>query len=259
TKSVGPTVAALAAATWSPAPNDEGSATAFWLDWARQSFGSAIADDVATIFARIDGTLPLIVPLETVSDVDSAYAFVDELAGLRPRVAGASNLERFDDWLHGLAHQRATFRMGVISARYDSALREVLDTSDPATRRQAAADILLPLRVELVAAIEDAMRHLLAAASTPGELGMIATWENRALTDLLDRTGPQLAGLLGTDLPPEAKPSSEYSGPPRVIVPTVRGAAFERESLEVRVLVLAESPPESGTVYWRRLGGPLHS
>src|SRR5262249_40831694 len=135
----------------------------------------------------------------------------------------------------------------------------VLDTSDPATRHQAAHDVLLPLRVELVGAIADAMRHLLAAASTPGELGMIATWENRTFTVLLDGTAAQLAGLLGTDLPPAPQPSPRYSGPPRVIVPTVRGAAFERESLEVRVLVLAESPPESGTVYWRRLGGPLHS
>jgi hypothetical protein len=256
TKGVGPEIGALAAAAWT---SDEPSAVAFYLDWARQSFCGAVADDVAAIFARIDGNLPLLSSFATVAETDAAYAFVDELVALRERVVGTSSAERFDEWLDAFTYQRAAARAVATAIQYDAARQQVGEMEDAASARRAAHDVLLPLRMELVGFVGEAMRHLLAFASTTGDLGTIATWEQLILPTLLDRPGAELADLLGDALPPETDPSPEYEGPPRIIVPTSRGSVFEGEALPLRVLVLGKELVTTVTAHWRRFGGQFHA
>ena len=101
------------------------------------------------------------------------------------------------------------------------------------------------------------MRTEVAGASTSGELGTIANLEQRSRThqEMLSRYDATLAKLLGYDLPQAASPSSEYSGPARIIVPTVRTSVSRGETATVRVLVAAEQEPSSVVLCWRPLGG----
>ncbi|MHC4505281.1 MAG: malectin domain-containing carbohydrate-binding protein, partial [Planctomycetota bacterium] len=94
----------------------------FYDDWAASQFGPEAAGPIARLFSRLDGRLP--VPATWVkgpgglkpdgapwAKVKAQYAFVDELAALKPRVKGAGNLERFDYWLDTFRLLRATARV----------------------------------------------------------------------------------------------------------------------------------------------------
>ena len=84
----------------------------FYLDFARANFGDTVADPAGQLLAKMDGVhLPqasdwkngpgdLVPNAAPWSEVKPRYAFVDELAALRPQVNGAGNLERFDYWLN---------------------------------------------------------------------------------------------------------------------------------------------------------------
>ena len=90
----------------------------FYSDWAAAQFGPEVGRSAGPIFARIDchmprssdwingpgGVKPDPRPLNA---VNGDYAFVDELAALRPLVQGAGNLERFDYWLNSFRYNRA--------------------------------------------------------------------------------------------------------------------------------------------------------
>ena len=93
----------------------------FYSDWAAAQFGPEVGRSAGPIFARIDchmprssdwidgpgGVKPDPRPLNA---VNGDYAFVDELAALRPLVQGAGNLERFDYWLNSFRYNRAGAR-----------------------------------------------------------------------------------------------------------------------------------------------------
>ena len=58
-------------------------------------------------------------------------------------------------------------------------------------------------------------------------------------------------------LPPDTEPGSSYTGPARVIVPTVRTAAAAGEALKIRVIGLSPTPVERVELHWRCMGrGP---
>ena len=83
----------------------------FYVDFARASFGDSVAVPAGRLFAKMDGVhMPqasdwkngpgnLVANPKPWSEVRSQYAFVDELAALRPQVKGSGNTERFDYWL----------------------------------------------------------------------------------------------------------------------------------------------------------------
>ncbi|MCX6927959.1 MAG: malectin domain-containing carbohydrate-binding protein, partial [Verrucomicrobia bacterium] len=70
----------------------------FYLDWARHQFGAEAAQEIAQIFARIDGHLPTPAPYcpggiainnAPWSTVQGEYGFVDELSALQQRIHGS--------------------------------------------------------------------------------------------------------------------------------------------------------------------------
>ena len=90
----------------------------FWSDWAAAELGPEVGPRAAAIFARLDSRLPR--PATWIDgpgglDPDDRpwwqakadYAFVDELAALRPSVEGPLALERFDYWLDSFRYLRA--------------------------------------------------------------------------------------------------------------------------------------------------------
>jgi len=237
----------------------------FYGDWALHQFGSQVAEPAAAIFTKIDGHLPR--PSEWVkgpggikSDkqpwtaVRKAYAFVDELAALQPRVKGAGNRERFAYWLNNFQYLRAVAELKCLWGEYEQAMDNVKAEKDPLAQKKLAIQTALPLRLRMIQQVGQVYDHLLATVSNPGELGTVANWEQQILPDLLDKPGQELAQYLQTELSPQAQLSRTYHGPLRLIVPATRTLLAPREPLQLKVIILAEQSPREAALYWRPLG-----
>jgi hypothetical protein len=239
----------------------------FYADWARQHFGPEAADAVAEIFTEIDGQLPR--PSDWVegpggikpdhrpwSDVARDYAFVDRLAAVRPAVRGAGNQERFDYWLNMFRYMQANAQVNCTWHQYNQAIAQVKAEPERAAQQRLAREVALPLRKELVAQVGAVHQYLLSAVSTYGDLGTVTNWQQHIMPTLLDQPAQELRQLLGAELPPDALPSRDYAGPPRMFVPHVRSVITDQESLQGDVFVLGLQPAHV-TVVWRALGSDV--
>lgn len=237
----------------------------FYRDWARQQFGPEVAAPLARIFASVDGRLPR--PADWVngpggirpdprpwSQVSTNYQFVKQMAACERQVVGKGNQERFAYWLNTFRYLEAMAQINCTWAELNAALARAKADADPAAKQELARQQALPLRKQLVRQVETLYRHLLAKVSNPGELGTIANWEQHLFPDLLDKTGKELAALLGTELPADARLAQEYSGPTRVIVPTKRTSFLRGEELRLKVLVLSACPPREASLFCRKMG-----
>ncbi len=247
-----------------PGPRDL-PACDFYADWARVNFGPEAAAEIARIFDRIDGRLPE--PITWVDgpggirpdarpweEVAPAYAFVDELAALRPRIRGAGNLDRFDYWLNGFAYLRSVAHLNCVWAAFDEAMNRAEAAETPEARRALAREQALPLRREMIARTAEVYRLLLAHVSTTGELGTVANWEQHNLRGLLETPGAKLAELLGEPLPADALPGRDYLGRTRLFVPVARTSLCAGEPLRLEALVLAGQQPPNVWLHHRPLG-----
>jgi len=230
----------------------------FYLDWAKAEFGGAVAEPVAKIFTRLDGGPDMGIgrkrdaylprPSTWVngpggiapdprpwSEVEKEYAFVDELAGLRPKVKGAGSLERFDYWLNTMRYLKAVGQVNCTWARFNAALEEAKQENQDEQQR-LAREKALPVRRELVRQVGEVHRLLLETVTTTGGMGTVSNWQQHLLPSLLTQPGKELAGILGEPLPGDAEPSDSYTGPARLIVPTVRTSLAAGEDLRLRVI-----------------------
>lgn len=239
--------------------------TDFYRDWAGQSFGANVAEKAGDLFARIDGNLPR--PSNWINgpggvfpdgrpweQVQKDYAFVDEMESLRPSIQGAGNLERFDYWLNTFRYLRANGKLDCVLARQNAALEQLRKQPDDKARQTYAREKVLPIRVEMVKAVEEVYKHLLACVTNVSEMGTIANWEQHSLPGVLAGPGEELAKALGEPLPPEAVPSQAYAGPPRLIVPVNRTAAKRGEVLTLKMMVLGHDNSAQPVLRWRPLG-----
>ncbi|MGQ9649198.1 MAG: malectin domain-containing carbohydrate-binding protein [Phycisphaerae bacterium] len=237
----------------------------FYADWALAHFGPDAAEPIARIFERIDGHLPE--PITWVAgpggirpdtrpweQVAGEYAFVDELAALRPQVRGAGNLERFDYWLNSFVYLRTVAQLNCVWATFNDAMKKAEAAATPEAKRDLAVNSVLPIRREMIRLTEQVYRHLLSHVSTTGELGTVTNWEQHNLPDLLDKPGEKLAVLLGESLPADAMPGKDYTGPPRLFVPVARTSVCEGEPLRLKAIVLAQTQPREVVVFHRSLG-----
>jgi hypothetical protein len=237
----------------------------FYREWATAQFGPEAADDIAKVFAKIDGYLPevsswtdgpggLVPNAQAWPNASKLFAYIDELASLRPRVQGAGNLQRFDYWLNSFRYMKASEHVKFIAAQFGEAMKKVAGEKDAKAKANLAEETALPLRKQLVAAVKEAYGYLLATVNTPGELGTVANWEQHTFPGLIDKPGEELAKALGHELPADAQLESAYSGAMRVIVPTARPSVRVGEKLELKVLVLSSHPVREAAMYWRNLG-----
>lgn len=234
----------------------------FYRDFARASFGANVADAAGRIFAKIDGTnLPEpstwlkgpggIKPEgKPWSEVKASYTFVDGMAVLRPQVRGAGNLERFDYWLNTYRCMATMAELGCARGELDGIVAKL--KKDKSLAKQAVA-----VRVRLSRLWEKMLTHQLAATDTPGELGTIANLEQhtRLFLKFLTTHDKAIADALGAPLPDEIELSQAYTGPARLIVPTVRTQLARGEALTVTALVLSAKLPDEVVLRWRRTGG----
>jgi hypothetical protein len=236
----------------------------FYKDWARQSFGAEAGEKAGELFTRIDGLLPrpsnwiegpgrVFPDSRALDEIRKDYAYVEEMERLRPLVKGPGNLERFDYWLNQFRFMRAAGKVDGLLARQKEAMEKLGKPTDAPAKKQFARETLLPIRVQIVRAVAEAHRHLLSTVTNASELGTIANWEQHNLPVVLTKPGETLAQALGEPLPPEAVPSREYTGLPRIIVPAVRTAVDRGEGLKLKILVL-DKQPQAPVVCWRILG-----
>jgi hypothetical protein len=236
----------------------------FYADWCRVQFGPEAAPAAAAIFARIDGHLPR--PSDWVNgpggikpdprpweQVAKDYAFVDELAAVRPVVRGAGNLERFDYWLDNFRFMRAGAQANCTWAQFNAAMAKVKAEKDPLAQKRLARELALPLRKELIAQVTEVHRYLLATVSTTGEMGTVTNWQQHNLPEIVGKPGQELAKALGEPLPADAMPPREHPGRPRMFVPFVRTGLGAGERLTLTVIFLGAKPGEAA-VAWRPLG-----
>jgi hypothetical protein len=132
-------------------------------------------------------------------------------------------------------------------------MEKVKAEKDPMARGAVAAATAIPIRIELVAAVAEAHKHLLSAASTMGDIGNVTNWQQHILPRVLDGPGAELEKLVGAPLPPEAQPSRAYAGPPRLIVPEIRTSLNAGEALNVTIIVLGTEVRDASISY-RPLG-----
>jgi len=237
----------------------------FYADFACANFGADVGEAAGKLFARIDGvSLPepttwikgpggIKAEKKPWAEEQARYAFVNELAALRPLVKGAGNLERFDYWLNTYRCMAAMAELGCVRGELDALVARLKSDA-------SLAKLALAVRVRLSRLWDVMMTAQLAATDTPGELGTIANLEqhNRAFLKILNEHDAALAQALGTPLPPEVEVSKAYAGPARLIVPTVRTQKAPDEPLHVKVIVLDGARPRAVACQWRRLGkGPF--
>jgi len=237
----------------------------FYRDWAAAHFGKEAGPKVGELFARLDNRLPR--PTTWIDgpggvmpdpgpwdEAAKEYAFVDEMAALRPLVRGAGNLDRFDFWLNQFRYLRAVAWANCVWAKYNEVCKEVEAQKDVDARKKMAREKALPARKTLVEAVGEVYRWLLVTVSNTGEMGTIANWQQHNMPPMLDRPAEALAKTLGEPLPAYAMPGSIYTGPPRLFVPEVRTSIARGENLSLRVVVLDATAPSRVTVHWRPIG-----
>ena len=250
---------------WEYTPARHYDSQDFYRDWTLNQFGPDVSNEATLIFERMDGAMPRSsdwiggpggwkpdsVPWEIRS---RDYAFVEEFAGLRGRVAGKGNIERFDYWLNNFRFMESSAKLCCKWAEFNSEMETVKAEKDSVQRGALAAEKALPAYVDMIKLLRETYGYLLAFVSNHGELGIVANVEQHIITVLLEETGRQLAEALGSELPREAVPSLEYSGEPRLIVPTLRTSCSTEDSLNLKVIVLDNKPPAQAELYWREMG-----
>jgi len=236
-----------------------------YRDWSAAQFGPEAAEEIAAIFARIDGRHP--VPVTWIggpgniqpdprpwTEVEPTYAFVNDLAALESRISGAGNKERFGYWLTSFRYMRDVARFNGLWAVYNKAVEDAKKAVTEAAKKEILEARALAVRAEMAATLRKILGALLSVVSTTGELGTIANWEQHILPGAWERPEAELVKMLGRGLPAGLALSGVYDGPPRVIVPAVRTSLESGEPLALKVLVLAKDKPASVELHWRGMG-----
>ena len=246
----------------------------FYNDWALAQFGTEVADSMANMLTSLDGqevsinkgggkktrlprqgdwTGPGGVIIDTLPWENRApdYAFVDRIKSWRGRVKGAGNLDRFDYWLNFFKYHRAFGKFACALGETEKLLKQLEKAGQ--TDAGAYADQFISQRIKLMEVINEALGYLLAYASTPGDLGTIANWEQHLLTYNVDGHAARIEKLIGRKLPPEAIPSVELLKIKKLMVLTVRTTLEQGENLEVTMIVYGFKPTDA-LVNFRPLG-----
>jgi hypothetical protein len=239
----------------------------FYIDFARASFGDTIADPAGKLLAGIDGASlpeptywekgPGAIRIEKAPwpEVKAKYRFIEELAQLRANVSGAGNLERFDYWLNTYRYMAALAEVGCLRGELDTDMAAIEAEKEPG-RKIDLAGRALSVRANLARAWEKMMSFQVAAADTPGELGTLANLEQhtRKTLNFLNAHDAALAKALGSPLTDALEPSRAYTGPARIVVPTVRTSAGNGEALKLKVILLDKEPVKTARLFWRPMG-----
>jgi hypothetical protein len=242
----------------------------FYADWALAQFGKEVADSMAQLMISVDGqevsinkgggkktrlprqgdwTGPGGVIVDTLPWEHRAadYSFVDRIESWRKLVQGAGQTERFDYWLNFFKYHRAFGKFACALGETEKTLNKLEKQGGPDPA--AYFDTLVAQRIHLMAVIKEALGYLLAYASTPGDLGTIANWQQHLMVYNVQGQADRIEKLAGRKLPPEAMPSQELLDIKKMMVPTVRTQITRGENLPVRMILYGINPEEAVLEY----------
>ncbi len=248
----------------------------FYRDWAKAEFGPEAAEQVAKIFQRLDGggTLPghdaaIPRPSQWIagpggiktrkkpwSQVKANHAYVEEMEVLRSGIRGSGNLERFDYWLNTFRYNRAMDELACGRGKLDTIIDTLKKTEAVEHKKKIVREQALPARIELARLWEKLMNIQLQRVTNASELGEISNLEqhNRGTLQYLNKHDKLLQDILGQPLPQNVHLSKDYTGPVRLVVPTVRTQLNKGENLEFKVIMLDSQKPQEAKLYFRPLG-----
>jgi hypothetical protein len=272
TAAISPNIAALARAGWeydsTDSTNRDSSGAggrmpgmdAFWADWGRGMFGGDAGAEAGRTIQKLDGSHLAVNALveghagTSDAQISGLFAPLPELEALRPRIKGTGNLERLDYWLTFVRVTQLRVQTWILANRLAEKMREAGAAQEPDRKLSLARDEVLPLRLALARSWEDMIASYVNCASSPGEVGTIASIESGNRARIVSAQDAAIAKILGQPLPPEAAVRTAYRGAPRVFVSARRTQMKPGEPLEIRAFVLSSQKCAGATLFWRPLG-----
>jgi hypothetical protein len=263
TAAIAPNITVLAQAGW-----DFGGASGgkkpdldgFWSDWGRDRFGGDAGAEAGRILQKLDGCHPRINALirggagTTDEQISDFFAPLRELEGLRSRIKGVGNVERFDYWLNLVRASQLRARTWVLAARLAAKMADANAISEADRKLSFARKEVLPLRLALARSYEDLIAAFVHCAKSPGEVGTIASIESGSRERIVSSHDRAIAQIIGEPLPAEAAVNTAYQGTPRIFVSARRTQAIVGEPQEIRAFVLSGAKCSGVNLYWRALG-----
>jgi hypothetical protein len=269
TRHVGPTISALAKASWDQsgwgdtliAGDNKPAVIDFYRDWAKYAFGEEVAEQSARIYTARDGTLSRSTSfLDRIDSgklpwekVKQRFGFISELEELSPLVKGELNRERFDYWLNTYRAMRAMAEYGCSLGGMDTLIKKLNLLPKRDEKLALALNAVEPLRIRMGECWKEMEGYMLRFVSNPGEMGMISFMEQVNVNNLFmyDET---IERALGRNISDKAVPSMRYTDKLRLFLPTARSAISDNESYQIKAITLSGEKVEGVTLHWRPLG-----
>lgn len=244
----------------------------FYLEWCKAMFGENVGKELAEIFTSLDGgsgedrnsRIPrptnwdlgpggIHITVKTQDELDSAYAFIDEIASIRPQVSGPGNTERFDFWLNSFKSAEDIARIGLLRHQLDQQI-EKLDAQ--ADKQTFAKETILPIRSSISRAWEAMITTQIERTSAYDVIGTICNLEqhSRESKQFISEHDSLISTIINSELSADTHLSKEYKGSPRIIVPTIRSFAKPGEALTLKVIIMDKDAPTSAVLKHRELG-----
>jgi hypothetical protein len=233
---------------------------AYWADWGRGMFGGGAGAEVGRTIQQFDGGHPGINALirggaeTTDTRISKFFAPLREMEGLRPRINGPGNLERFDYWLNLIRASQLRVRTWILADRLAAKMNEVNALQEADRKLILVRNEAFPLRLELARSYENLIAAFVNCAKSPGEIGTISSIESGSRQRIVCSQDAAIAQILGEPLPAEAAVSTAYRGTPRVLVPAIGTQVNAGEQQEIRAFVLSGPKCIGVNLCWRSLG-----
>ncbi len=274
TRHVGPTISALAKASWDQsgwgdtliAGDNKPEVTDFYRDWAKYAFGEEVAEQTASIYAARDGALARSTSFLDKIDsgklpwekVKQRFGFISDLEKLTPLVKGEMNRERFDYWLNTYRAMRAMAQYGCSLGEMDTLILRLNSLTKRDEKLKLALGAVEPLRIKMGEYWKEMEGSMLRFVSNPGEMGMISFMEQVNVNNLF-KYDETIERALGRNIADKAIPSMRYTDKLRLFVPTVRSSLTHGERLEVKAITLSGEPVVEVILYWKAFGETKYS
>jgi hypothetical protein len=176
------------------------------------------------------------------------------MEGLRPRIKGAGNLERFDYWLNLIRASQLRVRTWVLADALAAKMKEVNAIPEAERRLSLVRTEVLPLRLGLARSYENMIASFVNCAKSPGEVGTISSIESGSRERIVSAQDKAIAQILGEPLPAEAAVRTAYGGAPRFFVTAGPTQVNVGQPQEIRAFVLSGAQCAGVNLYWRSLG-----
>ena len=243
----------------------------YYLDWCKTMFGKNVGEELATIFTTLDGgtgedrksRIPrptnwdlgpggVHITVKSEFELDSAYAFIDDMNSIRPQVRGNGNLDRFDFWLNSFQSAKDIAQIGLLRHQLNQKMEKLKNQSDSQTY---VKESILPIRIALSRSWEAMITRQIERTSGYDVVGTICNLEqhSRKSKQFLSEHDSLILAILQQAMPPAVELSNKYIGKPRIIVPTVRNMAKIGEEVKLKVIIMNREVPVSAVLKTRKL------